>query len=155
MNTSNNRLSLARTIAGAFILIGSMIAIVGIIWLGNTASFVMRAAKASGTILEVERSTTSKGRSAYHPIFSFRDASGITHTQRTSTGSGYYSFERGENVTVLYDPSAPKNSKIDSFMTLWLGPLAITGFGLLYGGFSCFWLFWATRGIRLGQVEQA
>ncbi|MDD5708108.1 MAG: hypothetical protein PHR35_19495, partial [Kiritimatiellae bacterium] len=49
----------------------------------------------------------------------------------------------------------PKHSKIDSVQTVWLGPLLITGFGLLFGGFACFWLFLVTRGIRLQQTQES
>jgi hypothetical protein len=155
MNNNKVRLSLARVVGGGFILFGSLITIVGLIWLVRTGMFSSRAVRAPGLVVEMERSTTSKGSSTFHPIFTFTDNAGMVHTQRTSFGSSSYSFEVGEKVTVLYDPVTPKNSKIDSFQTVWLGPLVITGFGLLFGGFACFWLFMATRGIRLEQLRKS
>lgn len=155
MNTSDARLSPARIVGGGFILIGSLTAIAGLIWLFRTATFVMRASKAPGTVIEMERSTSSKGGSIYNPIFTFTDASGIVHTQRTSTGSSSYTFEPGEKVGVLYDSAAPKHSAIDSFHTVWLAPLFITGFGLIFGGFASFWLFLATRAMRLEKEKNA
>lgn len=155
MDTSDAKLSVARIVGGGFIFIGSLIAVAGVIWLVKTATFVTRASKAPGTVVEMERNASSEGGSTYHPIFTFADASGIIHTQRTSSGSSSYTFEPGEKVTVLYDITAPKNSKIDSFQTVWLGPLLITGFGLLFGGFACFWLFLATRATRLEKEKNA
>lgn len=146
MNT--NDLS-GRIIGTAFIAVGSLIAIAGIIWLFRTAAFVSRAAKAPGQVIAMERSEGSEGGSVYHPVFTFTDSGGIVHTQRSSFGSSDFSFEAGEHVTVLYDSAVPKHSKIESFQTLWLGPLLITGFGLLFGGFASFWLFMWTRAARL------
>ncbi len=77
----------------------------------------------------------------YQPVFTFTDSGGISHTQRSSSGSSEFSFEIGERVTVLYDPDTPRHSKIESFETVWLGPVVVTSFGLLVGGFACFWLY--------------
>jgi hypothetical protein len=154
MNTSKANLSIARVAGGGFILVGSLIAIAGLIWLTRTAWFSLHAAKAAGVVVAMERSESSEGGSTFHPVFTFTDGAGIIHTQRASFGSSTYSFESGERVTVLYDPAVPKHSKIDSFQTVWLGPLLITGFGLLFGGFACFWLFLAARGIRLQQTPE-
>lgn len=155
MNTSDAKLSLARLVGGGFIIVGSLIGIIGFIWLVRTAVFVSRAAKAPGTVIEMERSIMPEGNSTYHPIYTFADASGVIHTQRTASGSSGYTFEPGEKVTVLYDSSTPKHSEIDSFDTVWSGPLIITGFGLLFGGFASFWLLLATRARRLETGKYA
>lgn len=141
--------SLGRLVGTVFIAVGSLFAIAGSIWLIRTAAFVSRAAKAPGQVIAMERSEGSKGGSVYHPVFTFTDSAGIVHTQRSSFGSSDYSFEAGEHVTILYDSTAPKHSQIESFQSVWLGPLFITGFGLLFGGFACFWLFLWTRAARL------
>jgi Protein of unknown function (DUF3592) len=145
----NAKESFGRLIGTAFIVIGSLVAIAGLIWLVRTVVFVSGATKASGQVIAMERSEGSKGGSAYHPVFTFADSAGIVHTQRSSFGSSDYSFEAGERVTVLYDSTTPKRSKIESFQTVWLGPVFVTGFGLLFGGFACFWLFMWTRAARL------
>ena len=134
----------------AFIVIGSLIAIAGLVWLAWTAAFMSRAAKAPGQVIAMERSEGSEKDSAvYHPVFTFVDSAGIVHTQRSSFGSSRYSFEVGELVTIRYDSTTPKHSKMESFQTVWLGPIIVTGFGLLFGGFACFWLFMWTRAARL------
>ncbi len=145
----NTKESLGRLVGIAFIVIGSLFAIAGLIWLVRTAAFVSQAAKAPGQVIAMERSEGSEGGSVYYPVFTFTDSGGIVHTQRSSFGSSDYSFEAGERVTVLYDTTTPKHSKIESFKTVWLGPVFVTGFGLLFGGFACFWLFMWTRVARL------
>jgi hypothetical protein len=141
--------SLGRLLGTVFIGIGGLITLAGLIWLVRTAVFVNQAAKVPGQIISMESSDGAKGGSVYHAVFKFNDSAGIAHTQRSSSGSSNYSFEAGETVTVLYDPTTPKKSEIDSFQTLWRSPLAFTGFGLLFGGFACFWLFMWTRQSRL------
>jgi hypothetical protein len=159
MNTTDAKNSMARVMGGGFIVIGSLVAISGAIWLGKTALFVTSSVKAPGTVVEMERGSSNDGGSVYYPVYRFTDSSGVTHTQKTPTGSSRYSFEPGEKVTVLYDPKSPKISNIDSFGEIWLVPLSITGFGLFFGGFACFWLFLANRAIQIEKnkniIEQA
>jgi len=155
MDTPETRLSLARSFAGFFILIGGLTALAGLVWTFRTALFVARAAKATGTVIEMERSMSSEDGSTLHPVFTFADPSGIFHTQRVLLGSSTYTFEPGERVAVLYDRNIPKHSNIDSFKTVWLAPVFIAAFGLLSGGFASFWLYIATRAIRLEYVKRS
>jgi hypothetical protein len=158
MNTTDAKNSMARAMGGVFILVGSLIAIAGAIWLGRTTLFAMNSVKAPGIVLEMDRGSSNDGGSVYYPIYQFTDSSGVTHTQKTPTGSSSYSFEPGEKVTILYDPKSPKISNIDSFGEIWLTPILITGFGLIFGGFAYFWLFLANRAIQIEKnkdiVEQ-
>jgi hypothetical protein len=144
----NVKKSFGRLVGVAFILIGNLILIAGLVWLVRTAAFVGRATQVPGQVITVERSAGSKGGSVYHPVFTFADSAGIVHTQRSSFGSSDLSFGTGERVNVLYDPTAPGLSKIESFETVWLGPVFVTGFGFLFGGFACVWLFLWTRAGR-------
>ena len=155
MKISDNNLSLFKTVGRGFIGIGSLIAIAGLIWLSKTAMFVSKASKASGTVIEMDRSTSSKGGTMYSPVYTFTDASGIVHTQHSSMSSSSYTFEPGEKVTVLYDIASPKNSEIDSFGQIWIMPLLMSGFGVVFGGFACFWLYAVIRGTRTEKENDA
>jgi hypothetical protein len=73
----------------------------------------------------------------YSPIFAFNDASGITHTQICSMSSSDFSYEAGEKVTVLYDPTRPIHSNIDSFATVWMLPLIVIGVQFDDWKFAC------------------
>jgi hypothetical protein len=128
-------------------VIGSLIAIAGLIWLVRTITFVMYATKTPGTVIEMERTDLSEGGSAYHPIFTFSDGSGIIHTQRTFLGLSLssYPFQVGDKVPVFYYVSEPTRSEIDSFETIWAGPLIATGSGLLFAGIPFCTTFLATR----------
>ena len=146
---------IARLVGGWFILTGALVTIAGLIWLTRTGLFVLRAAKAPGSVIEMQRSESSDGGTLYRPVFAFSDAGGIIHTHVASMASSTFTFEPGEKVTILYDPSAPKRSKIDSFHTVWLGPLFVFGIGFLSGSFACVWLALAIRGIARQQQREA
>ncbi len=151
MDISRANAAMFRVVGRAFVFIGVLITILGVIWVATTASFLSRAARAPGVVSEMERSTSSEGGAVFYPVFTFTDGAGTAQTQRSSYGSSTYKLQSGDAVTVLYDPSDPEHARIDSFQTLWLGPLAITGFGLLFGGFACFWLSFATRAVKQMQ----
>lgn len=140
--------AIGRLIGRLFIVVGSLTAIAGVIWLIVTAVFVSRAAKAPGQVIAMERSQGSESGSVYRPVFTFTDSGGIIHTQVSSFGSSDFSFAVGEPVTVLYDPITPKHSKINSFQTIWFGPLFTTGMGIVSGSFACFWLYLWNRATR-------
>jgi hypothetical protein len=146
---------MARLVGGLFIFLGGLIAIAGMFWLARTRSFVMGAVKTPGVVIAMERRESSEGGATFTPVFTFTDGVGLVHTQRSSFGSSTFSFEPGEKVTVLYDPATPKRSNIDSFQTVWLGPLFIAGFGLLFGGFACVWLMIASRAIARRERFEA
>jgi len=141
LNTKESR---GRLIGTAFIVIGSVVVISGLIWLIRTAAFVSRAAKAPGQVIALEHRGGGKNGSVSYSVFTFSDSSGIVHTQRSSGGVSV-----GGRVTVLYDSAAPQHSEIESFQTLWFGPIFFTGFGLIFGGFACLWLFMWTRAAHL------
>lgn len=143
--------TLVRIIAAAFIVQGALIMLAGLIWLANTVWFVYHAVEVPGTIVEIERVADAEDCPADYPVFSFVDVLGVSHKQRTTVGSALYSFEPDEKISVLYDPSAPEHAKIDSFMTVWLGPGLITVFGLMFGSFAGVFYFLATYLTRQRQ----
>ena len=152
MNAPDSDLRKKRNVGWVFVVVGGAIAVGGLIWGINTASFVKRAAKTSGTVIEIERGTSSKRGSTYRPVFTFADASGATHTHRSSMGAPRNFFAPDEKVTVVYDAADPDNAKIDSYQQIWLGPLVLGGFGILFGGFGAVFNFLVTRQAKIGRV---
>ncbi len=144
MTSEANTKTNGRHFGLAFLAVGCLITLAGLVWLFQTMSFVKRAAKAPGQITAVEVETDSDG-TMYRPTYTFTDLAGTVHTQRSGITSSNRDFEEGEGVTVLYDPANPKDSKIDSFTSVWLFPVITAGFGLLFGGFAGLWLFLWTR----------
>jgi hypothetical protein len=60
-----------------------------------------------------------------YPIFEFADEAGSSHQVCSGTGyCGTLPYKKGDSVPVLYNPHAPADARIDSFVAMWLGPLA-------------------------------
>jgi Protein of unknown function (DUF3592) len=129
-----------------------LLGIGGSIWLVYTLWFVAHASKTEGRIVAMERRDDSKGHATYSPVFTYNDASSVTHTQSCSMSSSSFSYEVGEKVTVLYDPARPINSKIDTFTTIWLFPLVLIGMSLFSGSFVAIWFIAASSIIKKRQT---
>src|SRR4051812_43988859 len=82
-----------------FVCIGLALALFGAIWSLRTTLFVRSASRVQGTVIEVERKTSTNGTS-FHPIYTFKDQGGIQHTQATMFGSSSFLFEPGETVPI-------------------------------------------------------
>lgn len=150
MNDTNE--SFGRLIFTSFIVMGMIVAVGGAIWLFRTAAFMRNAARAPGHVIAMDRRAGAEG---YHAVFTFTDSSGGVHTQRSSFYSSKFAFEPGEQVIVLYNPKTPKHSEIDSFKTLWFGPVFVTGFGMMFVVFARFLHFVWTRAMRLHTNDVA
>lgn len=96
----------------------------------DTRELISTAAKAPGTVVDFER-RSSKGGSTDYPVIEFVTASGEIH-RFTTSGAGDYT--KGESVEVLYYGSDPANARVNVFIELWLGSLALGAFGLLCVG---------------------
>lgn len=107
-------------LAGAFALYSS------------TSSFLERAVTTQGTVVELIRSRSSDSIS-YYPIVEFTTTSGHAVEFQSNSGSNPPSYNRGEQVSVIYESSAPESAKIDSFFSLWGGATIVGGIGLVFG----------------------
>lgn len=93
----------------------------------GTQELVSTATRVSGTVVAFER-RSSKGGSTDYPVIEFTTASGAVQ-RFTTTGAG--DFAKGETVEVLYDPGDPANARVNVFIELWLGSIALGVFGVL------------------------
>ena len=75
-------------------------------------------------------------RMYYHANIEFRTISGEPFLFTYGYGSTTQPGEIGQGMPVIYDPAAPEKAVVNSFMSVWAGPLAVTilGAGCLYGG---------------------
>jgi hypothetical protein len=102
----------------------------------RTWSFVGHATRTEGKVvaLDAHRSSGRRHRTTYRPVFEFKDSQGTTHHVTERVGSNPAAFDRGETVTVLYNPENPAEAHIKGFTTLWFGPTMAGGFGLVLFG---------------------
>ena len=93
----------------------------------NTRQLITTAEKAQGIVAGFER-RSSKGGSTDYPVIEFATASGEMH-RFTTSGPGAYT--KGKTVEVLYNANNPAHARVNVFIELWLGSLALGAFGLL------------------------
>lgn len=107
------------------------------IW--ETTTFIQTAIAVPGRVVGLEQDRTGGSHSGrddggYITVFTFSDASGATHTGRTSLAQKPATHDVGEAVIVLYQPESPKTARIRSFQTLWLEPTIFGVTGLICTG---------------------
>jgi hypothetical protein len=123
--------------------IAILFAIIGVIKLAQATVFVLSATRGSGRIVAMELVHTSpsassrsgRGGYSFRPYFVYSDATGVVYTQHSACCSSFYPFTVGSTVSVLYEATKPAHSELDSFQAIWLMPLLITVFGLLFSWF--------------------
>jgi hypothetical protein len=119
---SSNKTAVIVSLAlGAALLAGS------VYMYTDTRALISNAVKVPGTVVDFERRTSKSGMSNY-PVIEFATASGEIH-RFTTSGAG--DFAKGESVEVLYHDNDPANARVNVFIELWLGSLALGSFGLL------------------------
>ncbi|MFE6161201.1 DUF3592 domain-containing protein [Streptomyces sp. NPDC056486] len=122
---------------------GTLLMIGGLIAAGVSVSYLTDAERAPGTVVSLEwrndthsgsrKQRANDGPTAY-PVVEFTSADGTPRTFRSSAGSNPPSYERGEQVEVLYLADSPDDARINGFTSLWLLPVILGGIGLVMAG---------------------
>jgi hypothetical protein len=112
----------------------------------NTRQLISTAEKAHGIVAGFER-RSSKGGSTEYPVIEFTTTSGEVH-RFTTSGPGDYA--KGKTVEVLYDANNPAHARVNVFIELWLGSLALGSFGLLCLGVGVGTWFYEWARIKTG-----
>ena len=99
----------------------------------RTLIFVTGANRAEASFVgAVATRGGSHGGSFLHPQFTFTTDQGRIVTTTSMSGSTDQPYESGQKVGVLYDPSDPAHAEIDSVLTLWVAPLVLLPFALMF-----------------------
>lgn len=132
----------------SFLGLAGIAMLAGSVWLSNdTREFVASAEVADGKVVELNYQSSSDG-GAYYPVVRFKPVGGVEIEFESGLGSSPASYDRGESVSVLYDPSDPDNAEINSFMALWFAPIVVGFMGTVFsaiGGGGCLAIFVAWR----------
>lgn len=132
-----------RWITFGAIAFGTLFTVIGLILAGVSISFLADAERAKGTVVALEWRSDSSGTShknrgndepAAYPVVEFTSADGTPRKFQSSTGSNPPSYDRGEQVEVLYRADDPEDARINGFVSLWLLPLIFGGIGLVIAG---------------------
>ncbi len=133
-----------------FLLIGLPFITLAIIDSVQTARLVAEASTARGTIVDKQsrRLRPVELGSVDHPIVEFTSAEGERITFRSSTGSARPGRE-DSGVTVVYDPTNPREAKIKSYKTLWFVPTVLAGIGAVFSGVGVAFLVVLLKKLKL------
>lgn len=139
------------------VIFGSIGALLLAIAIGGFVADQNRVAtsqKAQGTVINLVQSRGDNG-STFAPVVEWRDAKGTRHVLYSTTGSNPPAFERGEIVSVLYDPEKPSQARIDSFGQRFTIILICGGIGLVFSliGGPIVYLF-VRRARMIGRLKR-
>lgn len=131
-------------VGGCFVLFGALLALTGLIWMGNRALFLSKSIKTEGQLIEIDSVETerykrqpheSSTQVTRHAIAEFKDEAGQRHEIRCLLPMATESLSTGDVVIVHYNPLNPKEGFIDHWMILWFAPGLVLGMGLFFVGF--------------------
>jgi Protein of unknown function (DUF3592) len=111
-------------------LIGAGMLVVACCLYFNVREFLGTAERTEGTVVALRRQVSSDS-TTYVPVVRFQLAH--RHIEFDSgIGSRPPRYTVGEKVPVLYQPANPYQAKIDSFLSLWFGPVLLAGMGSIF-----------------------
>ena len=115
-----------------FGIAGALLAGVGLL-AARTRAFLSRATEAHGEVVALEeRRRIRSPRPLYFPVVVFTTPSGQRNRFTSPSGSADPDHAVGDAVTVLFDAERPDAACIRSFASLWLVPIVLGGFGLVF-----------------------
>jgi hypothetical protein len=119
-----------------------------------TLLFLGHATAAQATFAgSVARPGGRSGSTFYYPRFAFRTLDGQERTLTSSSGSTDQPYQRGQRVTVYYDPQQPDRSTVASFWTLWAGTTFLASFAGMFTGIPALLLLLDARARRIARRE--
>jgi len=122
--------------AGPLLLVLGLGVCAGGAWLAQQrAAFLDIARTAEGAVISLAASpSTSNGSTTttWYPVVRYTSAGGEAVTFRHDVGTSHPSWQRGEQVPVLYDPEDPQTAIIDEGWMNWFGPALMLVLGALF-----------------------
>jgi len=120
---------------GIFILFGIAVLIGDFLIIRNTVSFLSNSVKANGNVVAMVQTVyfdKAGSHYTYAPQVSFVDNFGLPTTFTSNVSNNPPAYHVGEKVPVLYDKNNHQNAKINTFFQLWLGPIIMSFFGIIF-----------------------
>jgi hypothetical protein len=96
---------------------GAILAVVGGWFLFTSWAFYSKGVKVEGTVVRLESSQSTDGVT-YTAVFSYA-VDGQSYEVMSGTASDPPLYQKGDVVTLLYDPDNPKSARENSFWDLW------------------------------------
>jgi hypothetical protein len=105
----------------------------------RTRQAFLMGSTVDGKVIELTVRQDDEGNEWYYPVVEFPLADGQLQTVQVSEGSWPAPYEKGEIVTVHYDPDRPLQARIQSASAnaaLWLGSLITGTLGITFLGIT-------------------
>ncbi|MEP2735011.1 MAG: DUF3592 domain-containing protein [Erythrobacter sp.] len=134
-------------IGGIFTPMGLLFSSIGGAFYLSDSTLDAKGGRATGTVVALNAKREDQNRTMYTPEVEFTDPNGQTHRLISNISSSTPDYRRGERVEVIYDPAAPKDAVIDSFMQRHFFPMIFGSIGSLFavlGGWFL-WSHWQRR----------
>ena len=131
-------------VAAGLALLGIVLGTIGGLWLFNVYSFVQTAERTEGTVVAIGENRNAKGDRVKYPVIEFTDQQGQQREFKARSGSDSSGYSVGNKVQILYDRDRPDSASLDSWVSLYLGPLV---FIALAAGFLFFGIMFFITGL--------
>jgi hypothetical protein len=115
-----------------FILIGMALIAIAFYDYAENKSFISRAAKTEGIVIDILSSPGIKMRAPKNRTLVIRFFDRQCHEILFSESDNSSGYSIGESVDVLYDPASPKKPKTNRFITFWGGATVVGGMGIVF-----------------------
>ncbi|MEO8064893.1 MAG: DUF3592 domain-containing protein [Pseudomonadota bacterium] len=115
-----------------FVGLGLLLLTFGVSLVVGALRFQARAAHATGTVVELQTSRANSGKTMYAPVVRYTPQGHGEITFVSGGSSNPPEFDPGERVDVLYVPGNPQKAQIGGFSSMWLGPVVVSGMGLMF-----------------------
>ncbi len=97
----------------------------------GTRSFLAEAARTEGTVVNFLQTYSDHGVT-YAPVVHFVNRNSETIVFVSSTATNPPAYAKGEKVEVLYFPAKAQEARINSFFSLWGGPVILGAMGAIF-----------------------
>jgi hypothetical protein len=125
-----------KSLAIAFSGIGVLLLIIaGVMYLAEV-SYLARAERTTGTVVDLYVSISDEGGNSFCPVFEFTARGGQAVRYRGNVCTSPPSYKIGDREELLYDPGNVKSVQMDNFWSKYVGvfvlavigaPLALVG----------------------------
>ncbi|WP_343560151.1 DUF3592 domain-containing protein [Kiloniella sp. b19] len=104
-------------------------------WAIHTWSYLDDALRADGEVVDIvaientAKDSDKQRQTLYFPVVRFMTRDGRAINFQAGTGSQSPIHSAGDPVTILYNPEAPEDARLDDFASLWGPALAMAAMG--------------------------
>jgi hypothetical protein len=116
-----------------FLIVGFIISTFGMYWLIDIKKSKPNGLSASGVVVNIisDSGSSSSGETVFFPVVEFKNHAGMAITFKDKQGSNPPLYERGDNVSVVYNPDRPGQALIEKGALGMFPALFCLAFGVL------------------------